>query len=165
MTPQQVAAAKHAAGLDKALIVQYVEYIKNAISGNFGTTETDNRPVISIIVDNGSATLELAVAASLVAAVVGLGLGVLAGRWRDSGFDIGARLFGIIVYAMPVFFLGLLAQLVFGQELGWLPTSGEASPTTEFLLPVHTHLMVIDAIIAGDWSAEGDVLSTSCFPQ
>src|SRR5579872_6122308 len=54
MTPQQLAAAKHAVGLDKPLIIQYVDYIKNALTGNFGTTETDNRSVISIIVDNGS---------------------------------------------------------------------------------------------------------------
>ena len=64
----------------------------------------------------------------IVALVVGVLVGLVAGRFRDTPLDVGGRLFGIVIYAMPVFFLGLLAQLFFGSYLGWLPTSGRASP-------------------------------------
>ena len=57
-------------------------------------------------------------------------------------------MFGIVIYAMPVFFLGFLAQLVFGSYLGWLPTSDQASPITQAFLPVHTHILFVDAIWA-----------------
>ena len=58
---------------------------------------------------------------------------------------------------MPVFFLGFLAQLTFGSYLGWLPTSDQASPITQAFLPVHTHIMLVDAIWARDWNAFWDV--------
>ena len=149
---------RHAAGYDKPLIVQYVDYLGDVARLNFGTTITDDRPVTDVIIENGSATLELTFWAMVVALSVGIGLGLVAGRLRDSGADVSIRMFGIVVYAMPAFFLGFLAQLLFGERLGWLPTSGRASPEVQFLLPTHTHLYVIDAIIYGDWATFKDVV-------
>lgn len=149
---------RHTAGYDKPLIVQYVDYLGDVARLNFGTTITDDRPVTDVIIENGSATLELTFWAMVVALSVGIGLGLLAGRLRDSGADVSIRMFGIVVYAMPAFFLGFLAQLLFGERLGWLPTSGRASPEVQFLLPTHTHLYVIDAIIYGDWATFKDVV-------
>jgi len=149
---------RHAAGYDKPLVVQYVDYLGDVARLNFGTTITDDRPVTDVIVENGSATLELTFWAMVVALSVGIGLGLLAGRLRDSGADVSIRMFGIVVYAMPAFFLGFLAQLLFGERLGWLPTSGRASPEVQFLLPTHTHLYLIDAIIYGDWATFKDVV-------
>ena len=149
---------RHVAGYDKPLVVQYVDYLGDVARLNFGTTITDDRPVTDVIIENGSATLELTFWAMVVALSVGIGLGLLAGRLRDSGADVSIRMFGIVVYAMPAFFLGFLAQLLFGERLGWLPTSGRASPEVQFLLPTHTHLYVIDAIIYGDWATFKDVV-------
>ena len=81
-----------------------------------------------IVRENGAATLELTFYAMIVAIVVGVTFGLLAGRYRDTWIDGTGRLFGIVIYAMPVFFLGLMAQLFFGSYLGWLPTSDRASP-------------------------------------
>jgi len=155
---QELQQRRHAAGYDKPLIVQYVDYLGDVARLNFGTTITDDRPVTDVIVENGSATLELTFWAMVVALSVGIGLGLLAGRLRDSGADVSIRMFGIVVYAMPAFFLGFLAQLLFGERLGWLPTSGRASPEVQFLLPTHTHLYLIDAIIYGDWATFKDVV-------
>jgi len=155
---QELQQRRHAAGYDKPLIVQYVDYLGNVARLNFGTTITDDRPVTDVIIENGSATLELTFWAMVVALSVGIGLGLLAGRLRDSGADVSIRMFGIVVYAMPAFFLGFLAQLLFGERLGWLPTSGRASPEVQFLLPTHTHLYLIDAIIYGDWATFKDVV-------
>src|ERR671931_207514 len=88
-----------------------------------------------LILTNGAATLELTFFAMIVAVVVGVLVGLLAGRFRDTPIDVGGRLFGIVVYATPVFFLGLMAQLVFGVWLNWLPTSDQSSPITQATLP------------------------------
>jgi peptide/nickel transport system permease protein len=154
----------HQLGYDKPLYVQYGDYLWDVIRGNFGTTITDRRPVSSIIVDNGGATLELTIAAGFVAILVGVVVGLLAGRFRDTWIDVSGRLFGIVAYAMPVFFLGFLAQLLFGVYLGWLPTSNQASPITQAFLPVHTHIMFVDAIWAGNWSALWDVTKHLILP-
>jgi peptide/nickel transport system permease protein len=156
LSSQQLQERRHAAGYDKPLIQQYVDYLKDVATGNFGTTITDSRPVSDVIVENGSATLELTFWAMLVAITVGIGFGLIAGRLRDSPADVGIRMFGIVIYAMPAFFLGFLAQLVFAEHLGWLPSSGRASPEVQFLLPTHTHLYLVDAAIAGDWSSFKD---------
>jgi peptide/nickel transport system permease protein len=155
---------KHQLGYDKPLYVQYGDYLWGVVRGDLGTTITDRRPVSSIVVDNGGATLELTVAASLVALVVGTLIGLLAGRYRDTWIDVSGRMFGIVAYAMPVFFLGFLAQLFFGVYLGWLPTSDQASPITQAFLPVHTHILFIDAIWAHNWSALWDVTKHLILP-
>jgi peptide/nickel transport system permease protein len=144
-------------GFDEPLWKQYLQYLGNIFRGDFGTTITDQRPVSDIILVNGAATLELTFFAMIVAVVVGVLVGLVAGRFRDTPLDVGGRLFGIVIYAMPVFFIGLMAQLFFGSYLGWLPTSGRASPITQATLQTHTNIYTIDAIIDGNWSALGDV--------
>ncbi len=119
--PAVIKAISHQLGYDKPVYVQYGHYLGQIIRGNFGTTISDRRSVGSIILVNGAATLELTFFAMIVAIVVGMLIGLLSGRFRDSPIDTGGRLFGIIVYATPVFFLGLMAQLVFGVWLNWLP--------------------------------------------
>jgi len=148
---------KHQLGFDKPLYQQYGEYLLNIVKGDFGTTITDQRPVSDIILVNGAATIELTFFAMIVAVVVGVLIGLVAGRFRDTPADVGGRLFGIVIYAMPVFFIGLMAQLFFGSYLGWLPTSGRASPITQATLETHTNIYTIDAIIDRNWSALGDV--------
>ena len=149
---------KHRLGFDKPLYQQYFEYLWNILRGDFGTTITDQRPVSDIILTNGAATLELTFFAMIVALVVGVIVGLVAGRFRDTALDVGGRMFGIVIYAMPIFFIGLMAQLLFGSVLGWLPTSGRASPITQATLQTHTNLFVVDSIYDRNWSALKDVL-------
>jgi len=155
---------KHSLGFDKPLYVQYGNYLWNILRGDFGTTITDRRHVREIITTNGAATLELTASAMIVAVFVGVVVGLVAGRLRDTFVDVTGRLFGIVVYAMPVFFLGLLAQLFFGSFLNVLPTSDQASPLTQATLQTHTNIFVIDAIISGNWGALGDILKHLILP-
>ena len=164
LSPQQLAAKERAAGYDRALIVQYWEYLRQVFTGNLGTTLTDHRPLTQVIAQNGAATLELTVAAMFVAVVVGVPLGMIAGRMRDTWFDAGSRLFGIVIYAAPVFFLGLLAQDLFSNVLGWLPASSEASVLTQANLQPHTNILIIDAMIDDQWGAIPDLLAHLVLP-
>ena len=74
---------------------------------DFGTTFSDNQPVLQVVRDNGGATLTLTMAAFLLALVIGIPLGLIAGRFRDTVPDVVIRMFGILTYAAPVFFVGL----------------------------------------------------------
>ena len=155
---------KHQLGFDKPITTQYGQYLWDILRGNFGTTITDHRPLSQIITVNGAATLELTFFAMLIAIVVGVLIGLVAGRYRDTSLDVFGRLFGIVAYATPVFFLGLMAQLVFGVWLNWLPTSDQASPITQALLKTHTNIFVVDAIIDGNWGALGDIMKHLILP-
>ncbi|MGH2953791.1 MAG: ABC transporter permease [Solirubrobacterales bacterium] len=161
---EELETRREAAGLDKSIVEQYFEYLGDVATFDLGQTLTEDRAVTSIIVDNGSATLELTLAAFAVALVVGISIGLVAGRYRDTALDLGGRLFGIVVYAAPVFFTGFLAQLVFANSLGWFPVSDRADPVTTATLEPITHLFLIDTLARGDWSAFWDVVSHLVLP-
>lgn len=162
LPPDQIAEIRANAGIDDPLIVQYFTYLGDVATLDFGETITDNRPVSDVIIESGGATLTLTLAALLVAIGLGLPLGLLAGRYRDSATDGSLRIFGILTYAAPVFWVGLLAQLLFAGILGWLPYAGEADPTT-FVDEV-THILLIDALIAGDMEAFWDAVRHLILP-
>lgn len=164
LSAAELAQRRAAAGFDRPLLEQYVDYLGQVGRLDFGRTITDNRAVTSIFVDNGGATLTLSLAALLVALLVGLPLGLVSGRRRDSVPDLVIRLFGIISYAAPVFFVGLLLQLTFGKWLGWLPTSGQASPVTQATTEVHTHILLLDLLRTGDGGAIRDGLEHLILP-
>ena len=160
LPPDQIKALRHAGGYDKPLIVQYWNYLDQVLHGNLGHSISENRTVWSIVTHEGAATLELSVAALLFALVIGLTTGLIIGRFRDSLGDVLGRLFGIITYAAPVFYVGILFQLLFVSKLGWLPGSGQADTLQDLDLITnsHTHIYVIDAIINGNWDDLRNVL-------
>lgn len=164
LSPEAQAERRAALGLDRPLLVQYFEYLGDVATLRFGETITDNRPILEIVRDSGGATLTLAVAAFAVALLIGLPLGVIAGRFRDSFGDVVIRIFGVITYAAPVFYWGLLLQLLFAGYLGLLPSSGIASPITIFEVETVTHILLLDAIIGGDTDAIVDVLTHLILP-
>ncbi|HVT65354.1 MAG TPA: ABC transporter permease [Mycobacteriales bacterium] len=164
LSPAQLAVREHQAGFDQPLVVQYFHYLGQVLSGNFGTAITDHQAVTQIIIRNGGATLELTLSAMFIAVAVGVPLGLLAGRMRDSWVDVSSRLFGIVIYAAPVFFLGLLAQELFGRKLGWLPTSSQASVLTQLDIKSHTHVLILDAMIDGKWGDLPDLFKHLVLP-
>jgi peptide/nickel transport system permease protein len=161
---EEVDKIKADLGFDRPIYVQYVDYMADVVRLDFGTAITDRRPIGDIIKENGAATLELTFYAMIVAIVVGVTFGLLAGRYRDTWIDGGSRLFGIVIYAMPVFFLGLMAQLFFGSYLGWLPTSDRASPIVDATIETHTNIYTIDTVINRDWDAFVDSVKHLILP-
>ncbi|KQQ10782.1 MULTISPECIES: ABC transporter permease [Rathayibacter] len=167
LTADQLAERVAAAGYDRPLIVQYVEYLGQLLTGDFGTTLSDNRPVTEVLLTYGAATVELAFYALLVAFLVGIPLGMLAAYHRDRTPDAVLRIFAILCYATPVFFAGLLLKLVFAVWLKWFPVAGRASTSTELSLQFlenKTGIYLIDAFQTGDPAAVSDVLSHAVLP-
>ena len=161
---EELEQRRAAAGYERPLVVQYFDYLGDVATGDFGTTTSDNRPVMGLITQNGAATLELTLSAMAIAVTVGIAVGLVSGRFRDTPIDLGGRLFGIVIYAAPIFFLGFLAQLVFGKWLGLLPTSGRASPEVTFELDTPTNLFLVDSVISGNWDALTDVFRHLILP-
>jgi peptide/nickel transport system permease protein len=163
ISPQALDRSRAQLGLNKPLIEQYWDYLSSVLRFDFGTSFTDNQPIIDVIKQNGGATLSLTMAAFVVAVVIGIPLGLVAGRMRDSAPDVLIRLFGVITYATPIFFVGLLVQVHVAPAFG-LPTGSEASPETSFIVPDRTHILLIDAFLSGDWPSIVDVVKHLVLP-
>jgi peptide/nickel transport system permease protein len=155
---------REALGLDRPLIVQYLEYLGQVARLNFGTTVSDNRQVFDVIRDQGGATLTLTIGAFVFALAVGLPLGRLAGRYRDTGADAGIRIFGVVTYAAPIFWVGIMLVLLVVELFPGWPTSGIATPITIFTIQPQTHILLVDSILAGDSTATTDVLKHHLLP-
>ncbi len=157
-----VALRRHQLGLDQPLYVQYFHYLGEVARLRFGHTLSDNRSIVDVIRDNGGATLTLTVGAFIFALLIGIPLGLLAGRRRDSLPDVVIRLFGVVSYAAPIFWVGLMLVILVSPT-GW-PTFGIASAETQFTVPTHTHILLVDAIISGSGAATLDVLKHHVLP-
>ncbi|HAN23585.1 MAG: ABC transporter permease [Microbacterium sp.] len=167
LPPDQLQQRIHEAGYDRPLWAQYLDYLGGILRGDFGTTITDRRPVLDVLLQYGSATLELAFYALIVAFLIGIPFGLVAAYTRDRWPDATLRVGAILGYATPIFFVGLLLKLVFSVWLGVLPTNGRASTRTELLLGNLDHpsgIYLIDAIRLGNGAAVGDVLLHAILP-
>jgi peptide/nickel transport system permease protein len=167
LPPDEIAIRKHNAGLDKPILVQYWNYLFGVLHGDFGTSLTDNQSISHVLWVKGAATLELTFWALIVALIIGVPLGRVAARHRDRLPDVSLRLFAVLAYAMPVFFLGLLLKLLFAIKLGWLPVAGRASTDVELAIQnvsPNTHIYLINAILYGDTSYIWDVVKHTILP-
>jgi peptide/nickel transport system permease protein len=165
LSPADLAERQHALGFDRPILAQYLDYLWNAVRFKFGTTITDGQTIGSLIVENGGATLTLTVAALIFALLVGLPLGLIAGRYRETLPDAAIRIFAILGYAAPPFFIGLLAQLLFAKNLDWLPASKMASPIVQATSVEHTHILILDLAIEGNWDGVWDVIRHLILPM
>jgi len=157
----QIERMKEEAGYNRPMIIQYLEYIGQVFTGNLGT-DTKGVPVADTIAHYGIATFELVSISVLFALILSIPLGRLAARFRDKWEDIVLRIFGILCYATPVFFLGMVLKLIFSVYLKILPVSGRVSIKYENLLQnglvKPTGIYLIDAFQTGNMEVVGDVL-------
>ncbi|MBE9639994.1 ABC transporter permease [Salipiger pacificus] len=151
-------------GLDKPLIVQFGIYVGDVLQGDFGTSIRTGKPVAEDIARVFPATLELATLGTLLGVVLGVPLGVLAAVYRGSWIDQISRLIGLVGYSMPIFWLGMMGLLIFYGILGWVAGPGRLGVFYEGLVPTRTGLLLVDAIIAGDWDVFKDALSHIILP-
>jgi peptide/nickel transport system permease protein len=149
---------KEALGLNRPIGIQYLEYLGKLARFDLGDSMIFNQKVSQPIKEKLPATLELTLFGLLVSLGLGIPLGALAAKRRRSGGDFGIRLYANIAYCIPVFWLGLLLQLVFGVLLGWFPIAGRTSPRLEASTFSWSGFYIIDTLRIGNLAALGDVL-------
>jgi ABC-type dipeptide/oligopeptide/nickel transport system permease component len=127
-TPSELERLRHLLGLDQPLYVQYAQYLGRLVAGQMGDSIFQHQPVSKLIGDRFSATIELTLAAMGLAIALGMVTGVISAVVPYSAFDVTAMLVALAGVAMPVFWLGMLAILLFSLQLGWLPSFGRGEP-------------------------------------
>lgn len=123
-SPELVEALTQRYGLDQPLPAQFATYIRHLLQGDLGRSITFERPVSELMLQTLGPTLLLTLTAVILAFVLGVGLGTLTGTRVRSRLDGLLSLGAYVLYAMPPFWLGMMAILIFASWLGWLPTSG-----------------------------------------
>ncbi|WP_415213414.1 ABC transporter permease [Shinella sp.] len=151
-------------GLDLPYYQQFWLYIKGVFQGDFGTSVLTTNPVMTDIRRVFPATMELASVGTIIGAVIGIPLGVLAAVRRGSISDQVVRIVGLIGYSVPIFWLGLLALLVFYARLGWVSGPGRIDVVFEYTFTPVTGFFLIDAILNRDWAAFRDIVSHIILP-
>jgi peptide/nickel transport system permease protein len=144
-------------GLDRPLWEQYVDYISGILHFDFGMSFSSFRPVIQDLAAYFPATAELTLYALQFAVIVGVGIGIISAVRQNSWADQITRLLAILGISMPVFWLGLLSQLLLYQQLGWFPFGGRVS-SDAILPPTVTGFLTIDSLLAGYWKTFFDAL-------
>nr|WP_231580399.1 ABC transporter permease [Marinitoga sp. 1155] len=161
--PQEVIEQKrHELGLDKPIIIQFFDYVGNLLKGDLGKSTLTSRPVWNEIKDRFPATVELTLFAFIVAVLIGVFWGSTAAAHRDGIIDVTARVYAVFIYAIPVFWFGLMMQYYFGMVLRWLPVAGRLSPIVS--LDTKTGFFLLDSLITGNWEAFIDVLKHLLMP-
>ena len=148
--PQVVAAFKHRWGLDRPLIEQYGIYVWRLVHGDMGTSFTTRQPVFLDIRQHLPATIELAASATLLSVIIGIPIGILSAVRRNTGIDQAVRVVSVLGVSMPVFWVGLVAIVIFYSWLGWAPSPGELSAELS-PPPFVTGSVIVDAALARQW--------------
>jgi peptide/nickel transport system permease protein len=149
--PEAKDALRAQLGLDKPLFFQYLAYMGSLLTLNLGTSIVNKGEAVwKTIGEYFPATAELAIFSLAIAFVVGVTVGAISASKPDSKWDVGGRLFGIITYSIPLFWFGMLLQLIFSVGLGWFPL-GSRFPTTLPAPVGPTGLYTIDSLLSGNF--------------
>ena len=144
------AALRAQLGLNDSLWQQYFDYLKNLLNLDLGSSITSRGlPVWEVIQDYFPATVELSFCSMVVAVIVGMGVGMVSATASNPFLDVGGRLFGIITYSLPLFWVGMILQLIFSVQLGWFPL-GTRFPVNAPKPPHLSGLYLIDSLVAGN---------------
>jgi ABC-type dipeptide/oligopeptide/nickel transport system permease component len=144
---EEVEALRHSLGLDRPLFVQYRSFMTGVLRGDLGSSFRYGTPVTREIRDRLGRTVQLALAAMLVAIVIAIPLGILAAVFRGTAIDHAAMTLALAGISMPNFWLGPLLAILFAVYLGWLPVAGTGSPA-HLVLPAVTLGAALAAILA-----------------
>ncbi|MBI4280182.1 MAG: ABC transporter permease [Armatimonadetes bacterium] len=161
--PDKIADLRRQLGLDKPLSQQFADFMLGVVRGDLGTSLRTGRPVWRDIRQFFPATLELAVAAIILAVVIGLPLGIISAVTRNRWPDHFARLFSIIGVSQPVFWTGLLLLLLLYYRVGLLPGPGRLDIT---VLPPEprTGLLLVDSLLSANREAFWNALAHLVMP-
>jgi peptide/nickel transport system permease protein len=162
-TVEEIAAIRHELGLDQPLPVQYLIYMGHLLHGDFGQSTSSHRPVIDDFGDYFPATIELTFFALTICLLIGLPLGVLSALSKDRWLDQITRVLSIAGVALPLFWLGLVLQVLIYGRLRLLPAEQRLDL---FVTPPQrlTGLYTLDSLLTGNWAALGNSLRHVILP-
>ncbi len=161
--PEKVDELRRQLGLDKPLPRQFADYISGVVRGDLGRSLRTGRPVLVDIRKFFPATVELTVAAILLAISFGLPMGVISAVRHNRLPDHGARIFSILGISMPVFWTGLVLLVVFYYRLGWLPGPGRLDILVTAPPPL-TGMLIFDSLLVRNWHAFRNALGHLAMP-
>ncbi len=164
--PAELARVTKELGLDRPLYEQYLSYIGDLFRGDWGRSLATKESVLGGIADRLPATLELILLAMTLAIIVGIPLGVLAAHHKGRLPDVGARVGSVVGISMPVFWLGLLLQVLFSEWLHLLPATGRLSLERSVLDPISnvTGFYLFDSLVTGNVAGLRDAASHLVLP-
>jgi peptide/nickel transport system permease protein len=151
-------------GLDKPLIQQYLIYLVNVLQGDFGKSIMTTRLVLDDLIRFFPATFELASIATIAGIFIGVPMGVVAAVRQGRLTDHIVRVVGLIGYSVPIFWLGLMALLVFYARLEWLPGPGRIEVYYDGIVEPTTGFILIDSAMQGEWEIFRNALSHIVLP-
>ncbi len=159
-----VERTREAMGLNLPLYQQFFIYCRQAFTGDFGTSVLTTNPVMADIRRVFPATMELATLGTLIGAFIGVPLGVLAAVKRGSIADQVVRVIGLVGYSVPIFWLALLALLVFYARLQWVAYPGRIDIVYEYSFTPATGFYLLDSAWQGQWDVFRDVFRHIILP-
>ena len=151
-------------GLNLPLYQQFGRYVSRAAQGDFGNSVLTSNPVFDDIKKTFPATLELATCGILIGVGFGVPLGVWAAVRRGGAADHAVRVMGLVGYSVPIFWLGLMALVLFYAKLGWVGGPGRIDVVHEFTINRVSGIMLLDTALAGNWDAFRSALSHLVLP-
>lgn len=161
-SPEELVRLRTQLGLDRSLPFQYGIYLKNILQGDLGNSIRTNAPVAGEIWVRLLATLELSLAAMLISTLFGVGAGVVSAVRPHSAWDYTAMFLALIGVSMPIFWLGLMLIYLLAVKYAVLPMMGRLSMGLD--VPVVTGLVVVDALIGGQFGAVWDAVRHLVLP-
>ncbi|GAP13004.1 ABC-type dipeptide/oligopeptide/nickel transport system, permease component [Longilinea arvoryzae] len=166
VSEEQANQLRERLGLNRPLIVQYGEFLWQMVTFDFGTALTQGeRPIKQELAEKLPATIELSIPAVIFMAVFGVGSGAYAAKNRKKPVDYLLRLFSIVIYSIPIFFMGLMFQIAFSVKLPVFPLAGRMDTLMQVNFVSPTHFYVIDAILTRNWPALGSALMHLILPS
>ncbi|MEN8244884.1 MAG: ABC transporter permease [Thermodesulfobacteriota bacterium] len=153
--PEQIERARLELGLDKPLSTQYLRYMGKLFQGDMGLSLRTHRPVLKDLAEKIPMSLELVILALAIAVLSGIPIGGIAAIKQDTWVDELIKWFTAAAVSLPIFFLALLLQLVFFDQLGWFPLQGRLDSMLEFTHPIElvTGFSFVDSLVTGNYRA------------
>jgi len=151
-------------GLDKPLWQQFIDYLGKLLRGDFGTSFSTSRPVLTDLVNFFPATLELATIGLVIGVVLGVPMGVASAYWHEKWPDHVLRVIGLVGYSVPIFWLGLVGLFVFYYLLDWVSGPGQLDVFFVGVVDRVTGSILIDSALAGEWEIFANAVSHMILP-
>jgi peptide/nickel transport system permease protein len=147
LTPERAAELRHQYGLDRPLVVQYLDYATHALRGDLGVGLRSQKPVLQSILDVLPGTVQLTLTALAMAAVIGIGLGIIAAVAHGTWLDTAVMAVAMLGISTPIFYSSLLLILFFSFTLAWLPATGQGG-LERLIMPATALGLTSSAVLA-----------------